>query len=180
MDRTFVLLDGDSIFGPAHLAAGFMNAGRSIREGRCRAKQPSMEVLRFLGGSRQVSRGAKRVSPGKGAGSVLLAVAPSGWPAQEGPTPLPEIDVRDWDGPEVPGLEGRVVSFVGHYPFFQMNQLILAFHVEARGEITLNEELADFRVIAPSKLRPWPMGTGMAVRDWLERRSKSEGAKDNQ
>ena len=109
-DRTFVLLDGDSIFGPAHLAAGFMNAGRSIREGRCRAKQPSMEVLRFLGGSRQVSGGAKRVSPGKRAGRVLLAVAPSGWPAQEGPTPLPEIDVRDWDGPEVPGLEGRVVD----------------------------------------------------------------------
>jgi hypothetical protein len=38
------------------------------------------------------------------------------------------------------------------------------------GEIVLNEELAEFRLIAPEKLRPWDFGTGLAVRDWLARR----------
>ncbi len=72
------------------------------------------------------------------------------------------------------GLEGEVTRFVGYYPYFEMNQLILAFHVRAEGEIVLGEELADTRLIPPEKLRPWPMGTGLAVRDWLEMR-KGEG-----
>jgi NAD+ diphosphatase len=64
-------------------------------------------------------------------------------------------------------LEGEVVRFVGYYSFFEMNQLILAYHVRAQGEIALGEELADMRLILPENLRPWPMGTGIAVRDWL-------------
>lgn len=66
-------------------------------------------------------------------------------------------------------LDGTIACFVGHYSFFQMNQLILAFHVEAQGEIELNEELAEYRVVDPSRLRPWSMGTGLAVKDWLEK-----------
>jgi hypothetical protein len=37
--------------------------------------------------------------------------------------------------------------------------------VQARGDIVLNEELAEFRLIAPDRLRPWP--GGQAVRDWM-------------
>ena len=66
------------------------------------------------------------------------------------------------------GLEGELISFVGYYSFFDMNQLILAFHVRAQGEINLGEELADMRLIPPDKLRPWPRGTGFALRDWIE------------
>ena len=40
----------------------------------------------------------------------------------------------------------------------------------AEGEIALSEELAEFRLIAPEKLRPWDSGTGMAIRDWLAKR----------
>mgnify|MGYP000028083238 CR=1 FL=1 len=40
------------------------------------------------------------------------------------------------------------------------------------GEITLNEELAEYRLIAPEKLKAWDYGTGLAVRDWLARRSE--------
>ena len=65
------------------------------------------------------------------------------------------------------GLSGRIVSTIGHYAFTQKNQLILAFHVEAEGEIKLNEELAEFRLVAKEKLKPWNFGTGLAVRDWL-------------
>jgi NADH pyrophosphatase NudC (nudix superfamily) len=68
-------------------------------------------------------------------------------------------------------LEGRVASLVGVYPFKERNQVIIAYHVEAAGEIVLGEELEAFKRIEPAKLRPWPRGTGHAVRDWLERRS---------
>jgi len=65
------------------------------------------------------------------------------------------------------GLSGRIVSTIGHYAFPQKNQLILAFHVEAEGEIRLNEELVEFRLVPREKLKPWNFGTGLAVRDWL-------------
>ena len=62
------------------------------------------------------------------------------------------------------------LSFIGLYPFFEMNQLIVAYHVQATGTITLGDELDGMKRIPPGKLRPWPMGTGRAVADWLERR----------
>lgn len=68
------------------------------------------------------------------------------------------------------GLRAEIVSFIGVYPFFEMNQVILAYHVRAEGEIVLGEELAAFKRVPPEKLRPWPRGTGHAVRDWLASR----------
>lgn len=64
-------------------------------------------------------------------------------------------------------LDAQAANFVGHYEFRRMNQLIIAYHVPATGTIALGEELADYRRVKPEKLRPWPMGTGHAVRDWL-------------
>ena len=65
------------------------------------------------------------------------------------------------------GLQGRLKRFIGYYPFYPQNQLILAFDVEAEGEVALNHELVEYRVVAIDKLRPWDFGTGLAVRDWL-------------
>ncbi len=65
------------------------------------------------------------------------------------------------------GLKGRVASFVGHYPFERMNQLIIAYHVIAEGEVSLGEELAEYKHVPFEQIRPWPAGTGYAVRDWL-------------
>ena len=73
------------------------------------------------------------------------------------------------------GLKGEVVEFVGHYDFVQMNQLLIAYHVRAEGEILLGDELDAMRRVAPAKLKPWPMGTGHAVRDWLARRGIDNG-----
>jgi NADH pyrophosphatase NudC (nudix superfamily) len=69
------------------------------------------------------------------------------------------------------GLEALSASLIGLYPFQRKNELILAYHVVAAGEIALNEELAEFRLIPPEKLRPWDFGTGLAIRDWLARRT---------
>ncbi|NIM96446.1 MAG: NUDIX domain-containing protein [Anaerolineales bacterium] len=66
------------------------------------------------------------------------------------------------------GLEGEIVDFIGNYSFFERNQIILAFHVHAQGEIQLGEELEEVKPVSPEKLRPWPFGTGPAVKDWLE------------
>ena len=72
------------------------------------------------------------------------------------------------------GLEGEPVSLVGLYPFHERNQLLIAYHVAAAGEIVMNEELADVISVAPEHLRPWPFGTGHAVKDWLKKRSPGE------
>ncbi len=70
-------------------------------------------------------------------------------------------------------LVGEIVSMIGVYSFFRMNQVIVAYHVRATGRITLGEELADYKRVPPDKLRPWPEGTGVAVREWLASRTPS-------
>lgn len=71
-------------------------------------------------------------------------------------------------------LKGEQVHFIGLYPFFAMNQLIIAYHVEASGRIEVGKELADFRIVPPHRLRPWDFGTGPAVRDWLASRTTKQ------
>jgi NADH pyrophosphatase NudC (nudix superfamily) len=68
-------------------------------------------------------------------------------------------------------LDTVSAHLIGVYSFRRKNELIIAYHVPARGTIRLNEELAEFRLIAPEKLRPWDFGTGLAVRDWLRARA---------
>lgn len=67
------------------------------------------------------------------------------------------------------GLGGRIESLIGLYPFEQMNQIIMAYHVRADGVIRLGEELRAVKRIDPARLRAWDFGTGLAVRDWLQR-----------
>ena len=68
------------------------------------------------------------------------------------------------------GLDCQVESLVGVYSFFQMNQVIIAFHIMLdKGEITLDKtELVNYKKIPIEKLQPWPSGTGQAVQDWLK------------
>ena len=71
------------------------------------------------------------------------------------------------------GLQCEVVELIGNYPFRRMHQVILAYHVRAtRGaEVVLGEELAEYKRVTVDTLRPWPMGTGHAVADWLKKRA---------
>ena len=68
------------------------------------------------------------------------------------------------------GLDCQVESLVGVYSFFQMNQVIIAYHVLLdKGDITLDaRELVDYKKISINELQPWPSGTGKAVQDWLK------------
>ncbi len=62
------------------------------------------------------------------------------------------------------------VNLIGVYDFQRMNQVIIAYHVAARGEIRLSPELAEYKLFAPQELRCWPAGTGYALADWLRSR----------
>jgi NADH pyrophosphatase NudC (nudix superfamily) len=108
-------------------------------------------------------------------GAVLLARG-RGWPEKMFAliTGFLEADETPEEGVlrelrEETGLDGEIVSFVGAYPFTVRNELILAFHVRASGRITLSDELEATKHIPFEKLRPWPLGTGLAVRDWIAR-----------
>jgi NADH pyrophosphatase NudC (nudix superfamily) len=70
------------------------------------------------------------------------------------------------------GIDARLESFVGIYPFERLNQVIFAYHVVGNaGPITLAaDELDDYKEVPLAKLRPWSQGTGPALRDWLATR----------
>ncbi len=73
------------------------------------------------------------------------------------------------------GLDGEVAGLVGIYPFFVRNEIIMAYHVKATGEIQLGYEIADYKKIPKDKVIPWPYATGDALRDWL----RQQGIMDN-
>jgi NAD+ diphosphatase len=106
-------------------------------------------------------------------GQVLLARNaqwPEGWFAlitgflEKGETPEESV-IREVK--EELGLAGTIISFVGNYSFTQANQLLIVFHVEAVGTISLNEELVDYKLQNREDVVPWEMGTGPALKDWL-------------
>ena len=71
---------------------------------------------------------------------------------------------------EETGLDTRAVHWIGNYSFAEANQVLLVYHVEAVGDIALNDELAEVKLIPKHKLKGWERGTGWAVLDWVARR----------
>jgi NADH pyrophosphatase NudC (nudix superfamily) len=68
---------------------------------------------------------------------------------------------------EETSLAVDALGLIGVYDFQRMNQVIIAYHVQARGEVRLSPELADYRLFAPHEVRCWRAGTGFALADWL-------------
>ena len=111
------------------------------------------------------------------AGDSVVLVQAIGWPKEwfglvtgfhESGETAEEGVVREVK--EELGLDCQVESLVGVYSFFQMNQVIIAYHVLLdKGDITLDaRELVDYKKIPIEELQPWPSGTGKAVQDWLK------------
>ncbi|MEH6605043.1 MAG: NUDIX domain-containing protein [Pseudomonadales bacterium] len=71
-------------------------------------------------------------------------------------------------------LHALETTLVGVYPFAQQNQVIIAYHIRAAGEIKLNHELDDYKIVPIDKLKGWDMGTGLAINEWLEKRRGEE------
>lgn len=64
-------------------------------------------------------------------------------------------------------LEATEPTLISIYPFVQMNQVIVGYHVKASGSIALNEELSSYKLLAPEECDVWPTATGYILRDWL-------------
>lgn len=71
---------------------------------------------------------------------------------------------------EETALTAGAISLIGVYDFQRMNQVLIAYHVRARGDIVLSPELVDYRLVAPHDLKCWTAGTGFALADWLRGR----------
>ena len=71
---------------------------------------------------------------------------------------------------EETNLDCTQVNLVGAYDFQRMNQLIIAYHVVAHGDVCLSPELAEYRLFAPQDVVCWPSGTGQAMAQWLRDR----------
>ena len=108
------------------------------------------------------------------AGDVIL-VRSRGWPPkwqglvtgflERGETPQQGV-LREVQ--EELGQVGELISFIGHYAFELRNQLIVAYHVRIQGEPVLGDELESYKRLPPEQVRPWALGTGPALRDWLK------------
>ena len=61
-------------------------------------------------------------------------------------------------------------TLVGVWDFQHMNQLIVAYHVLARGTVRLSPELVEHKMFAPEDIVCWPAGTGFALAQWLRSR----------
>ena len=61
-------------------------------------------------------------------------------------------------------------NLVGNYIFERKNEVMLCYHVVARGAVKLSEELAEYRRYKPENLKPWKRATGLAVADWMRSR----------
>lgn len=68
---------------------------------------------------------------------------------------------------EETALRVEATTLIGVYDFQRMNQVIIAYHVAARGEVRLSPELAEYRLFAPQDVRCWSSGTGRALTEWL-------------
>lgn len=71
---------------------------------------------------------------------------------------------------EETNLETDSLALIGHYPFSQQNQIIIAYEAKCSGEILLNEELDRYKLLDVEKVIPWEFGTGPAIKDWLASR----------
>jgi len=68
---------------------------------------------------------------------------------------------------EETNLTVSALKLIGVYDFQRMNQVIIAYHAVAEGEVRLSPELAEYKMFDFKDLICWPAGTGYALGDWL-------------
>ncbi len=71
---------------------------------------------------------------------------------------------------EETALAVDALALIGVYDFKRMNQVIIAYHALARGEVRLSPELAEYKLFALPEVRCWRAGTGYAMADFLRSR----------
>jgi NAD+ diphosphatase len=67
-------------------------------------------------------------------------------------------------------LQADALALIGVYDFQRMNQVIIAYHAQCSGTVTLSPELVDYKLFRHEDVLCWPAGTGYALADWLTSR----------
>lgn len=88
------LIDRDSIYDSRHLGSSFMHAARALTSGEGRARDQSLEVIRWLTGSRQVGKAIEMAGP-RGDNVFIAAAAPEGWPEAGDADGIPDIELAE-------------------------------------------------------------------------------------
>lgn len=91
-DRIVSIISPRAVYDWFHLIAAYVHAGRNISSGRSRTRDPALEVLRSLSGSRQLGEGLKIASPSRGEKRIIVSLAPKDWPRMYDPRDPPGID----------------------------------------------------------------------------------------
>lgn len=68
---------------------------------------------------------------------------------------------------EETALQVSALQLLGVWDFQRKNELIIAFHAQAHGEIRLSPELAEYQLMRPEDVLCWRAGTGQALATWL-------------
>jgi len=73
------------------------------------------------------------------------------------------------------GLKCETQTFIGHYPFPAMNQLLIAYWVNASGTIAISDEISETKIVSMESLRSYDFSplylTTRIVNDWLRNSS---------
>ena len=68
-------------------------------------------------------------------------------------------------------LNAKIEAFIGHYPFKEMNQVLICYWVKAIGEIKLNEELDSYKLITMENISTYDFGplylAQQMIGDWI-------------
>jgi NAD+ diphosphatase len=67
------------------------------------------------------------------------------------------------------GLHALHVNLIGNFIFHKMNQLIIAYHVVATGDVRLNDELDEIKVVQKHQLAGWQRTQRFEVGEWLNK-----------
>jgi NADH pyrophosphatase NudC (nudix superfamily) len=110
-------------------------------------------------------------------GKVLLA-RNAAWPPKMFAliTGFLEADESPEDGiarevKEETSLNCEAIDLIGIYDFSRKNELLICYAIKATGSVELSEELAEYKLVEPEKLRPWRLGTGPALAKWMQDRN---------
>ncbi|MBB6523168.1 NUDIX domain-containing protein [Pseudoteredinibacter isoporae] len=151
-DMVNALIDGEERLACADVQCGFVHWNNPV---------PVVAAIVEYGDSIVL---AHNVQWPEGMFSVITGFVEQGEDPQEGV--LREVQ-------EELGLNGFDPKLVGVYPFPQMNQVIIAYHVRAAGEIKLNHELDATKLVPVDELQGWEFGTGLAVKDFVAARNSN-------
>lgn len=81
------------------------------------------------------------------------------------------------------GLEAELIDYIGHYSFIARNQLLLAFCVNATGDLRLGEEIAETKFLSKPQLKQYSFGrlslTAEIVKDWFAKSSPTSESGTN-